>query len=436
MLDREMFACQKTRKRKQKGGMASKLYSSVDMITDEEIERIFCNGRTLEEMPVSETPFFILKWGPPGSGKSSAKVIEQIERLGIPIENYVDFTPDKIIESLIDFRYETTASKITDLRVKADIVLKNYAHAGKLLQTYAKNRTRGYNGKLQKEMDTILSQGSLKKNLSPEMQEKILYDKISGLYKYYRKSLKNREGRTIFDKMEVFLRKAMGMGVCIQYETMGSGYGEGESIHLKNQFTGERFTRLRATKEKGVIDIFKNNWESMLGKIIYTADGEPARLEKVGDMHIPDTYSIVVVYPILPLDSIRNRASMRAMRQLMDKEPREFIGDSPEYIEKLAENLQSIFYGGRGEAKNIMNDILEKEAATILKNTSFQDKAFQQYLASTREGSRVTFPVYRAIATDRIVEVAEQAFQYAVDYFLKQYILLGRIKSVIYVSNL
>ena len=45
--------------RKQKGG---DLYKDVNQISVDEITRVFTGGR---DLPVSERPFFVLKWGPP-----------------------------------------------------------------------------------------------------------------------------------------------------------------------------------------------------------------------------------------------------------------------------------------------------------------------------------------------------------------------------------
>ena len=78
-----------------------------------------CNGRKLEDLPSSENPIYILKWGPPGSGKSSSKVTEFIKSLGQPIENYVDYSTDKLVESYVPFRSETVVAKLQYEKAKA-----------------------------------------------------------------------------------------------------------------------------------------------------------------------------------------------------------------------------------------------------------------------------------------------------------------------------
>lgn len=71
-----------------------------------------CNGRKLEDLPSSENPIYVLKWGPPGSGKSSSKVTDFIKSLGQPIENYVDYSTDKLVESYVPFRSKTVVAKL------------------------------------------------------------------------------------------------------------------------------------------------------------------------------------------------------------------------------------------------------------------------------------------------------------------------------------
>ena len=45
-------------------------------------------------------------------------------------------------------------------------------------------------------------------------------------------------------------------------------------------------------------------------------------------------------------------------------------------------------------------------------------------------------PFYRSVSKQKIEETIEHAFQYSIDYFLKQYLLIGRIERIIYISTL
>jgi hypothetical protein len=47
----------------------------------------------------------------------------------------------------------------------------------------------------------------------------------------------------------------------------------------------------------------------------------------------------------------------------------------------------------------------------------------------------MTIPFFRGIGPTAIMDSVEQAFQYSVDYFLKQYLLIGRIEQVVYINT-
>ncbi len=48
---------------------------------------------------------------------------------------------------------------------------------------------------------------------------------------------------------------------------------------------------------------------------------------------------------------------------------------------------------------------------------------------------QVSIPFFRAVSPDAIYSMLKQSFNYSVDYFLKQYILAGRIEQVVYINN-
>lgn len=422
--------------RKQKGGR--RMYADVNEIDETEIEEIFCSGRGLGDFSRAEKPLFIMKWGPPGSGKSSETVRSTIASLGVAEDNYLDFTPDKIIEALLPFRFDTAAAKLTSERILANIKLGNAAHAKQLMQKYALNRKQGFTRKLQTNVADYISDGTFDRSVSEDVQKllaDVVYDKVTKSYRYWRGEAKNTSGVTIRDKMERFLIRAMEAGVHIQYETMGSGYGEsGVLQQMSDEFTGRVMTR-GATK-RGMIEIFKNTWEELLGRIVYSADGIPERIEAVNPSHIPEKYQIIIVYPILPRAVIIKRAMKRAISQMTQKE--ETTTEYREVLKGYTRELQKLMFGEtrkKAEVADLIDAAMEAESLDFVGKGL--DIPYSEYIAGLSKSEETFyFPYYRAIAPQRIMDVAEQAFQYAVDYFLKQYILLGRIKSVIYISNL
>ena len=47
----------------------------------------------------------------------------------------------------------------------------------------------------------------------------------------------------------------------------------------------------------------------------------------------------------------------------------------------------------------------------------------------------MSIPFFRAVSPEAIYSMIKQSFNYSVDYFLKQYILAGRIEQVVYINN-
>jgi hypothetical protein len=461
----------KTEKRALEPSFQKRLYWDIKNITDDEIEYVLCNGRSLSEMPTSANPIFILKWGPPASGKSSENVLAEIESFGVPLRDYINFTPDAIIESLLAFRVYTTMAKAENIRLKGALELGRIQDIRETLQSYGANSKYGYNAELKEKVNEIISNNSkdidrIRQELDEAFVSKILYDRITKTYKYFRKTLKNKNNarkRTIVEKMDEFLAKAMKAGCHIQYETMGSGYGEQKTARsLGNQFTtSERFLRSRAVRDVGLIDIYKNNLEDMLGKVIYDGENRPLRIELSNPSAIPQIYNIVVVYPVLPLDRIIQRAEKRALEQSLDTTQMELVGTTKDeyiaYIQRFKKELLKKLFGPQGmklQKANIArysNERLVSTTMELLQSETdkymsdflaldirkyFETLNSEPYVTETADAKTlVSLPFYRGISKDKIKEVTEEAFQYAVDYFLKQYILLGRIKGVIYISN-
>lgn len=71
------------------------------------VQCILTHGRSLEDLPSSETPYAIIKYGPTGSGKGSANVQKEIAMLGVPLDDYAVFEIDSLVESAKEYRNRT-----------------------------------------------------------------------------------------------------------------------------------------------------------------------------------------------------------------------------------------------------------------------------------------------------------------------------------------
>ena len=417
----------KTR-RQQKGGA---LFFEQDQFTPEKIEEIMCNGRKLEDLPTSESPIYILKWGPPGSGKSSSKVTEFIERLGQPIKNYVDYSTDKLVESYIPFREKTTVAKIEYEKAKALFFARGqWVEIRKLLK-------KAYDSfpALKTEIDEMLRierQPSDNTKLF-KLFEKILYASLSNAYLFTRDKELNSAGSVLYKKMTDFMKKCFNAKVNIIYETLGGGYGSGKAQRSENQF-GESI-------------LFENHWEPYLGKIKYV-DGIPTiDRTSFGDETIPINYRIFVIYPLLDKNEIIRRSYTRAVNTFTQSKM-EPVEDLEKYRGLLIQYAESIYkslspYAKSGELsifQKIVDKAIGEERLEYLGTNSAD--SYTKYIGkmvtdfrSQNQSEEIAFPFFRAISPEYIYSVIKQAFNYSVDYFLKQYILAGRIEQVVYINN-
>lgn len=426
--------------RKQKGG---DLYKDVNQITADEITRVLTGGR---DLPVAERPFFILKWGPPGSGKSSETVKSAITSLGVPLEDYMEYSPDKIIENLLPFRFESSMAKAEHERLKAELSVaygeedsrrRDFASIREALTTYIQNIKQRYTNKNKMNVKTILATWtkgappvSIKDSIIPVF-EKILIDKTKSTYNHYRIKERNKGGLTIRDKMREVLSNAFSKKIHIQYETSGSGYGDTqERQKLLNQFSPHRI--LRATgKPLSSIEIFINNYQELLGKIEYDEETKsPIRIISLTPYSIPMEYRIVVVYPLVRKELIIQRIEERANRMFLQKTPEQLHGDPEEYRQLLTDYANDLFIalgGPKPAIKTLVDAALEKEGYV----ESIGDLT-PPFGPMSKEAA---FPFYRSPAREFILDSIEQAFQYSIDYFLKQYLIIGRIEKVVYVNT-
>jgi hypothetical protein len=451
MPSRNQTHRQKKRNSKtQKGG--KRLYSSIDEYSAMEIEKIFCDGKLLSEMkkPIKNGPFFIIKWAPMASGKSSKKIMDTIERIiaPYPLESCADVSSDKLVENLLPFRYDTVDAKIKNIRAKADIELSEFRHAKQILQFHKRKLPRG-NTNLQ-TIDSLI-QGAgwpIPKKDSEFLLESLLQKRIRQVYNQYYRVDKNTNGKTLRDKVIEFFPRAYEQGVNVIYETAGLGYGESEQIG-----TLMARTRLEALKQKEANPIFKNTFADFLGEVVM-AELLPGQLKPVGfqpntapgghpELFIPQKYRIVIIFPIVSIDELVKRGYLRAYNQLyhptlydVDEQQKSEIA---RYIQKLLDTLTV----GVDSRKSLdleaqIDKILTREFREHSRLEGSMD--YQKNLSDLLETAQnpeiptSTFPFFRLTSFDIETAVA-QAFQYSIDYFLSQYIQLGRIEQVIYVSN-
>ena len=117
-------------------GKTRKHYKSLNALSVQEAVRIATDGRGIH--PAKGDPLFVVKYGPPGSGKSSARVYQEIKKLGPPITSYVDVNQDTLVESMIEYKHNHTKynrlryqknKKGLSLYKKSAIVLKKAVEA-------------------------------------------------------------------------------------------------------------------------------------------------------------------------------------------------------------------------------------------------------------------------------------------------------------------
>lgn len=439
--------------RKQKGGKQKKLYMTLSQLSEAEIESIFCDGKRIEDLPKSEPPLFILKWGPPGSGKSSAKVTEIIESVSkMQIDTFVNFSSDEIVESLFLFRHESALEKANELRIRANVnkKIRDYSHAKEVLQ---KIKGKLEDRQLKKDIEKLLKVWESGKDVPSSWREsgefdrllqEIVLERTSDIYVKYRKTLKNTNTRkSLYEKMNGVLLKAYGENVNILYETMGSGYGIDEKRIEINDRTARRMAR---GVEKNPIFIFENTWEGLLGRIEYNeTTREPIRYD-ISDLPeaVPRNYKIIVVYPILNGEIIKNRALQRSIRMFTEPSARSIQDISEAYRAMLTQYATELYttLSGKSSKKEMIENLIDSYIEKEKKELGFEsdNESYISYvkglIEKIRDSDDIQYPMYRALPIQKIYDTIEQAFKYSVDYFLKQYLFLGRIEQVIYVSTL
>lgn len=113
-----------------------KTYISLNALTVQEVIKIATGGKGIH--PAKGAPYFVVKYGPPGSGKSSARVYDEIKKLGPSLTSYVDINQDTLVESMNEYKRNHTHynrlryhknRKGLSLYKKSSIVLKKAVEA-------------------------------------------------------------------------------------------------------------------------------------------------------------------------------------------------------------------------------------------------------------------------------------------------------------------
>jgi len=113
-----------------------KTYTSLNALTVQEVIKIATGKRGIH--PAKGDPYFVVKYGPPGSGKSSARVYNEIKKLGPSLTSYVDINQDTLVESMKNYQRNHTQynrlryhknRKGLSLYKKSAIVLKKAVEA-------------------------------------------------------------------------------------------------------------------------------------------------------------------------------------------------------------------------------------------------------------------------------------------------------------------
>jgi hypothetical protein len=439
----------RNRTRKQNGG--KKIYLNVDALTENEIEMMFCNSLTIDRLPTQEKPIFVYKWGPPGSGKSSKKVLDSIRNLGYPLDSYLNIDTDLIYESLLPFRLESSLMKVKELRLKANYSIRDFASVKVFLtqfssgtSPYQKYFSPSFVANVRSFLEGWTTGQPLQEYQIGELKQllaKITDNTTSALFRYYQNDKKNTRGLSIYDKITNVLKKGFANNKSIVYETIGSGYMQTSDI--MTTIRDPQFNTSRRTRDRtGLIDIYKNPKEQLLGKIVYN-EGVPVGIDErsLTDESIPLHYRIIVVYPIIPKKTIVQRAYLRALQSFTDKTAFELPSvsdDKAAYIEiyqDFLEEMLRLLNPADPRIREHIDQLIQEE------NTDYKE-SYTDYIRSLRDMSRdpaitqIYPPFFRGIAFERIETMIDQAFQYSIDFFLKQYLMIGRIERIVYVSTL
>jgi hypothetical protein len=90
---------------KTKKNLTKTKYQTINNLTLKNVERIATKRQMLNSIKQKQKdPLLIVKYGPPGSGKSSDIVYNEIKKIGRPMKSFVDINIDTYVEMIEDYR--------------------------------------------------------------------------------------------------------------------------------------------------------------------------------------------------------------------------------------------------------------------------------------------------------------------------------------------
>ena len=291
-----------------------------------------------------------------------------------------------------------------------------------------------------------------RKHALDDLIRDITNDETSAMYKYYRRNARNSSGASIQDKLKQVLRSAFARHVNILDESTGAGYGEDRAStqSFKDPLTGTRFSKRQLEKraksgEPDLINIYINSKEALLGKILYNEQKEPIGIDETSltEDSIPRNYRIYVLYPILPKSQILQRVHRRALRKFtqppaftIPEKDVDRVSAYTELLETYFKEMAQVLGGSQVQLRETVDRIVRDEQAEYKGSYTDYIQTLLTSIHAMNASSSFSIPMFSGIAQNRIEEAIEAAFHYSIDYFLKQYIIVGRIERVLYVSTL
>lgn len=155
---------------------------SVSKIKENNLTRLWTTVNRPISPPKNSKPNFIIKWGPPASGKTQG-LKNVIGQLGVPLESYINFSVDDPVEAATYFKTETL----------------------RLANNYFKNVNKKENS-LVKKLNGIVNKNA---------------ETFRRVYTQVRRT-QNNNGRTFGNKLNAMILDAMEKRLNITFETTGS----------------------------------------------------------------------------------------------------------------------------------------------------------------------------------------------------------------------
>lgn len=161
---------------------SASIRKSVSKIKENNLTRLWSTTNTPISPPKNSKPNFIIKWGPPASGKTQG-LKSTIEQLGAPLNSYINFSVDDPIEAATYFRNTTL----------------------RIANGYFKNVNKNENS-IVKKLNGITNKNA---------------ETFRRVYGDVRKT-RNNNGRTFGNKLNTMILAAMERRINITFETTGS----------------------------------------------------------------------------------------------------------------------------------------------------------------------------------------------------------------------